>query len=259
VPTFGVPKTAKIEKLLDAAVAQAGNVNPKLAGCMSCSKPFIVLPIQFIACVAPVYAWLYQWAYKIYLMLPQQAAKCIFGLALCFFGGTYVASIAAIEAFRQMGFATTMANLAVVRADLVTVGAANKLDDEELAKDADKDGVADGEALTSSELAQRKAFVVLKAVQRPSQLQDAVGGLWAAYIAVLATLKLEFARTTAFALGIVDVVKEPVVRLACPLVIAALAQAPPSMRLEPTGIKDWSKTIVESVLTLIAVSDADLT
>ena len=50
-------------------------------------------------------------------------------------------------------------------------------------------------------MAQRKAFVFLRAIKQPDKLQTAVGSLWAAYIAVLATLKLEFARTTAFALG----------------------------------------------------------
>ena len=35
---------------------------------------------------------------------------------------------------------------------------------------------------------------------QPGRLQTACGALWAAYIGVLATLRLEFARTTAFAL-----------------------------------------------------------
>ena len=41
--------------------------------------------------------------------------------------------------------------------------------------------------------------------------------LFTAYLAVIATLRLEFARTTAFALGIVDMVKFPLLRILSPM------------------------------------------
>jgi len=46
-------------------------------------------------------------------MLPTNVIQMIFGIALCFFGGTYVASIAAIEAFRQMGWQKVQAEIIV--------------------------------------------------------------------------------------------------------------------------------------------------
>ena len=122
-----------------------------------------------------------------------------------------------------------------------------------LAKDADGDGVIDGDQLKASELANRKIFITLGAIKQPDRLQAAIGSLWAAYIAVLATLKLEFARTTAFALGIVEVVKLPVVRILSPLVVTVLMAAPADVRLAPEATKGWSVTIIESTLTLIAV------
>ena len=93
----------------------------------------------------------------------------------------------------------------------------------------------------------------MRAVEEPERLQAAVGSLWASYIAVLATLKLEFARTTAFALGIVEVIKFPVVRFGSPLLIQILMNAPESVRLPAEGAKRWGITIVESGLTLVAV------
>jgi len=103
---------------------------------------------------------------------------------------------------------------------------------------------------------QRKVFLGMRAVEEPERLQAAVGSLWASYIAVLATLKLEFARTTAFALGIVEVVKFPVVRFFSPLLIPILMNAPESIRLPAAGAQRWGVTIVESSLTLIAVAFA---
>jgi hypothetical protein len=41
----------------------------------------------------------------------------------------------------------------------------------------------------------------MRTVKEPDKLQSAVGGLWSAYLAVLATLRLEFARVAALALG----------------------------------------------------------
>ena len=253
VPSATLPDKEKISKYIDAAAQGAGNVNPALASCLSACKPFIVLPIQLVSCIAPFYAWAYQWAYVIYTWLPKQAVMALFGVALCFFGGTYVASIAAIEAFRQMGFNKLLDDVATVRTDLATVMVAMAHDEEELAKDKDGNGVADGDELNTPEKAQRTAFVVLNAIKKPDRLQGAVGSLWAAYIAVLATLKLEFARTTALALGIVEVVKVPCVRFLSPLVVTALHAAPADIKLDADGMINWSVTIIESTLTIVAV------
>ena len=183
--------------------------------------------------------------------MPQ--LQCLFGLALCFFGGTYVASIAAIEAFRQMGFEKVLAELSIVWADYKKISEASAKDD---AEDKDGDGVADVLQIPAGELAQRKVMMALRAVEEPQRLQSAVGSLWASYIAVLATLKLEFARTTAFALGIVEVIKFPVVRMGAPLLVKVFLAAPDSIKLKEEGAKNWAVTIVESTLTLVAVAFA---
>ena len=47
----------------------------------------------------------------------------------------------------------------------------------------------------------------MRTVADPDRLQTAVGALWASYLAVLATLKMEFAQTTAIAMGLVEIVQ----------------------------------------------------
>ena len=61
--------------------------------------------------------------------------------------------------------------------------------------------------MEATQLAQHKLMIAMKAVKDPDRLQTACGALFASYLAVLATLRLEFARTTAFArIAAVDIV-----------------------------------------------------
>ena len=83
----------------------------------------------------------------------------------------------------------------------------------------------------------------MKAITEPERLQSAFGALFVAYLSVLATLRLEFARTTAFALGIVEMIKFPLIRYLAPLLAAALGE----------NIKHWTQTIIETGVTFIAV------
>ena len=246
VPKVHMPDATKIDMFLNAATAKAGEVNPKFAGCLAATKPFIILPIQLVMCLIPFYMWLLQWAVKIYNVLPLTFIQAIFGIALCFFGGTYVASIAAIEAFRQMGWQRVYTELEVVYEQCQNVRAAYA---KEAMVDTDGDGKADVEQMSGEALAKHLTFVAMRSITQPARLQTALGSLWTSYIAVLATLRLEFARTTAFALGIVEMIKFPCVRLVSPLVIAALGEP-----LGAEGAKAWSVTVVESVITLIAVA-----
>ena len=184
VPAVRVPDKQRIDKYIGMISTQAGKVDPRISGCLEFTKPFTTKFIQLMCCCAPFYLWVYKWMYFVYTWLPKQAALAVIGVALCFFGGTYVASIAAIEAFRQFGFSKVQEDLTIVAADFSKVKEANA-EDEEASKD--KDGEFD---------ANRKVFIFMGAVKNPDRLQNAIGSLWAAYIAVLATLKLEFARTT---------------------------------------------------------------
>jgi len=236
MPTAVLPEAMKISMFLDAATAKAGDINPGIANCMATAKPLIIWPIRVFMCLAPFYMWMLEWVVRIYRILPTNFIQMLFGLALCFFGGTYVASIAAIEAFRQMGWQKVYLEVEVVYQQLQNVRAAYAKEE------------IDKEQMSGDELAKRMTFVALRSISEPARLQTAVGSLWTSYIAVLATLRLEFARTTAFALGIVEMVKYPVVRLLSPLIITVM-----SGELEAGAAVAWSVTIVESALTLVAV------
>lgn len=118
--------------------------------------------------------------------------------------------------------------------------AANEEDDK---VDANKDGIADVDQMDPAALAQHKLFLAMSVVKDPKKLQEAWGALFTAYLAVLATLRLEFARTTAFALGIVEMCKFPIVRTFAPMLTAAIGPK----------LMHWTETLIETALTFLAV------
>ena len=150
------------------------------------------------------------------------------------------ASIAAIEAFRQLGWAKVKDELSIVWSQAKLVVEASDKDDM---VDDDGDGVADVDQIDANELAQRKIAVAMKAITEPERLQTAFAALFVSYLSVLATLRLEFARTTAFALGIVEMAKFPILRVAAPLLSATLGPE----------LTHWTQTILETSITFIAV------
>ena len=215
-------------------------VSPEMGACLDSARPILVQVIRGIRFVIPYYKKFYMQAYDIYKQLPHNAITMVFGVALCFFGGTYVASIAAIEAFRQLGWQKVQSELKIVYGQMQLVVEASDKDDE---LDEDGDGVADVDQINATELTQRKIVVAMKAISEPERLQTAFGALFVAYLSVLATLRLEFARTTAFALGIVEMAKFPIVRTLGPILAATF----------PEDIRHWTQTIVETSLTFLAV------
>jgi len=212
----------------------------ELAGCLRAAGPVISGFMRVMAVLVPIYVSLYTRLYKLYEKLPKNAMTMVFGAALCFFGGTFVASIAAIEAARTMGLQRLYGDMMVVLEQAKLIGAANEEDD---LKDEDGDGVADVDQIPPHELLQRKTVVAMQAVEQPALLQASVGNLWAAYIAVLATLKLQFARTTALAVGIVEMVKFPIMRVTAPPLALALGDE----------LKHWTETLIDCTMYLFAI------
>ena len=175
-------------------------------------SPVLTVLVQILVLIAPVYMWLYGQVFRLYKAAPTNVLQMVFGAALCFFGGTFTASIAAIEAFRQMGFKRTLEDLHEVmqvyalvqvwarlapraraesphstalpdgsrRANLSLVAQAASVKDD--AVDANADGIADVDQIPPAELAKRKLKLALVTVKEPAKLQMALGSLWAAYL-----------------------------------------------------------------------------
>jgi len=223
-----------------ASVAEK-SPNENIKGCLAATAPLVAMVVRLLLTIAPYFLWFYGKCYELYVAAPKNLLTMGFGLALCFYGGTFVASIAAIEAFRQLGWKETYAELKIVWAEVKSIYAAS-LEDDKL--DDDGDGVADVEQIPPHVLAQRKFVLAMRTVSEPKRLQAAFGHLWAAYLAVLATLRLQFAQTAAIALGIAETILPRVKRVAL---------APMEHVLAPLECDHWAETLLDSGIKLISV------
>jgi len=197
-----------------------------------CLKPLIL--------VAMAYIWVLKKMYEVYLILPYNIIQMIFGAALCFYGGVYFVAIAAIEAAINLGGADMMLHLRICWDEGSRIAMASRVDD---ALDLNHDGVADVLQMSYGDLATRKAKVAMVAVSDPMRLQQAIYCLINVYIAVLATLKFQFAKTVAVALGIANMLTLPATRWIGPLLATVMGQ----------DLLHWVPTIIDTTIKIIAV------
>jgi len=122
---------------------------------------------------------------------PEEYAIMVFGLVLAFFGGNFVALIAAAEAFKMCGWETTKRCLLALYDDYKIV---KEVSDKDDLVDENHDGIADVLQINKRELATRKIKLVLKSCN-PDVISEALFGLNTAVLASIATLRAEFAYT----------------------------------------------------------------
>lgn len=132
---------------------------------------------------------------------PEEFLPAICGLLLCFFGGSFVTLIAAVEAYQMTGWTETRSCLLVLYDNYKIVAKKNAADD---LKDEDGDGVADVQQISKQDLATRKLALVAKSCD-PGQVSAALTGINTGLIAVIATLRVKFARAITLGASIGDV------------------------------------------------------
>ena len=151
--------------------------------------PTVVAIILFVQHLIPIaYEWYFRVSdfivtlkpYKLHLLLP---AFC--GFILCFFGGSYVTLIGAVEAYRLIGYQTTVDSLQHIYDDFQLFINENKKDDE---VDADGDGIADVNEEKSSKLVVRKTLLFLRTVN-PERLNAAINAITSGWFAIIFILK----------------------------------------------------------------------
>jgi hypothetical protein len=173
---------------------------------------------------------------------PELLAPAFAGLIMCFFGGSFLTLIAAAEAYKLCGYESTIQALTYLKEDFLKVIEVNKHDD---AKDDDNDGVADVLQITPSQLATRKVMIFFKSVD-PKRLTFAISALNAGFLAVVATLKLQFAKAITLGHAIGSIIEVPAKRFALPALTAVL----------PDDYKKWAEPSIEYIIQSISISIA---
>lgn len=149
-----------------------------------------------------------------------------FGLLLCFFGGSYMTLIAAVEAYRINGWEKQMVLIEDLFAQFRRFGEASLQDDKE---DLDNDGIPDVEQIDARALAQRKTMLFFRTID-PNHFGEIIGGLQSGLFAVVATLKFEFAKAITLGTVIQQMLKKPVDLFITPLIEVQL----------PADYKKWA-------------------
>lgn len=204
---------------------------------MKCFMTYLMKPLIIILMI---YVFIAQQLYKVYKILPIHLLEMVFGVGLCFFGGVYFASIAAFEAFRNFGGQLLIDELSLCWDQALLVKAANEEDDK---KDLNEDGIADVQQMSYNELINHKAKMAMMAVEKPDRLMKATQYLFTAWVSVIATLKSQFAKTVAIALGIADQLELPMVQVFGPMLAMLLGK----------DLTHWVAPIIGTTVKVIAV------
>lgn len=195
-----------------------------------CAVPYLHIAFQKYQSLALLLT-----PYRVDLLFPA-----FLGLILCFFGGSYVCLIAAVEAYRMCGYEQSLKCLKELQEDYKIFLDANAKDN---LKDADGDGVADVTTIDPQQLATRKTLLFLKTVD-PLRLTTAISGLNAGFLAVVGCLKLQFAKAITLGNALGDIAKKP----------ASTYLVPALEAIMPPEYKKWAEPLIMYTLKTACIS-----
>eukprot|EP00193_Tetraselmis_chui_P010979 CAMPEP_0177788182 /NCGR_PEP_ID=MMETSP0491_2-20121128/21953_1 /TAXON_ID=63592 /ORGANISM="Tetraselmis chuii, Strain PLY429" /LENGTH=326 /DNA_ID=CAMNT_0019309709 /DNA_START=205 /DNA_END=1185 /DNA_ORIENTATION=+ len=173
---------------------------------------------------------------------PEEFVPMLVGLVMIFYGGTFMTLIACVEAYRMFGWADTQSSLRLLISNYQRAVEANRKDD---AVDSDRDGVADTQQMSTQDLATRKLKLLLKSTD-PQQLDQAVCGIVNGFMAVVASLRLKFAKAIALGSSIADIIDTTFEH----------ALAPALRQLIPPDYEKWAPMVRRYVARSIGVTIA---
>jgi len=204
----------------------------------SISKPLV----NAITVALPIIIQTTKTSYGYYLKLPQNALLFIYGFVFCFFGGTFPVLFAAIQAAEYSGRKTVMLAVSDLTNEALGIIEESKKDNK---KDNDNDGKSDVDQISNSEFVARKTKLVLRKMN-PEKVDKAIESVYKVWLAVVAVLAIQFARTISMAMAISDFVKKPLHRFVAPTIQLAV----------PDEYDKWVPVVLGWIARSIAISIA---
>lgn len=173
---------------------------------------------------------------------PDEIIQMLTGVAMMFFGGFFITTIAVYEAIDQGGRESLVKNIKLIHEEVESVREANDFDDQ---RDDDNDGIADVNQISAEEYSVRKFLVVVRATD-PKNLSDAFGNMYTILMAVVATLQVKFARTISLGLSIGHIFSKTATKFI----------VPPLKELAPKDFHPWIPIIINYICKMIGASIA---
>ena len=169
----------------------------------------------------------------------EEYTELIIGIVLLFFGGFFANLIAAVTAFRIVAWPKTKSSFRIV-ADTRSWSARQCQGRQGR---CDGDGQADVKQMADNEWVEHKMLVAAKAVE-PAELSEALGAIWTGFIAVFATLRLQFARAITLGCNVGE-------HLARPAKAHLLPALLPAVHGE---YRKWIPVVIDYICRIIGVS-----
>lgn len=242
-------KVAKVAQLSNGeraarmVEALATKAPPKVAAVITKLVPLLGALFNGIDFVTPHVIKAVELINKVRAVVPTEGVLAVIGLMMCLFGGHFPVLIAACEAFYLCGFQQSQESLMQIYVEFQHVKEQDEIDNQ---KDDDGDGIADVDQIPPSALLIRKLNLFILTVKNPEQLTTACGHIAIALAGVIATLKVQFAKSIALGVTIGDMLREPAVRYFGPLLKIAV----------PEAYHKWNSVLINMVCKLIAISIA---
>jgi len=215
---------------------------PKAVPALKAMAPVFSFLVVLAEVLIPVMLNAAAVASAIIAVMPLDLMYICCGLILCFFGGMYPTTMAALEAWRQAGGKQALVYIRDLYEEFGAVAKASSKDDQ---IDADGDGVADVTQISGKELVLRKTKIALT-VMDPDKFNGALQGLYAGWIGVVAVLKVQFAKTIALGSAIGDFMFKTVEKPLSAIFVHLL----------PAEYHKWIPVVIGYICKTIAISIA---
>lgn len=137
---------------------------------------------------------------------PMLMAPMLCGLVFIFFGGYFVLTISAFEAFRLSGWDSFCSACTTLYANYEAFKKKSEEDDKE---DLDGDGIADVLQIEQKTLITRKVGVFMRSTD-PVIMSQALTSIYTGFVGVVATLKIQFAKTITLGATIGECIHGPI-------------------------------------------------
>jgi hypothetical protein len=209
------------EYIKNAALHAPQSIQPLIAQ----ATPALIVAWDLVEKALPLAALCWAKAAAAYELLkpynPEDLAPVFVGLIMVFFGGSFPTLIATVVAVRE-----TSAHLTITKA-FTDIYLESKAVLKESAKDnlrdENNDGIPDVQQIPVSSVLQRKMLLVVKTAD-PEKVTLALTALSAGALAVVASLKLTFARTLALGSSLGSTLNKPASRYFTPIMKGAFSE-----------------------------------
>jgi len=211
---------SEIEQMIHQYSAHA----PKFAPYINKSAPFIAMFAQTFFTIFPYINASYHWMMNTWEKLEpyhlEEMAQAFFGFICCFFGGSFMTLIVAVEALRLGGWERTRSSIADLYTDYQKVKAANL---QLTAANQSANDETDSTQIDTKALVAQKVRLFLVTCD-PNKVSNALAGLSAGMVTVVATLKIRFAKSITLGSSVANVIRQPSQKFLSPILEKVIPQ-----------------------------------